>query len=170
MALMRRNWYLVVAMVGCAALGVYGALGNDRAEASKSSLASKGVVVAERDDSSPPERVRMTESEQARSFIEKHEARLAEDPKSPDAPGLLSAMGNLYRQKLGDYERAAQCYERLLYDYPTWEGTRRAYIQLVACYEALKDEDNLRNTYKRMMEVFPPDSQEHIYAKTQLGL
>lgn len=168
--MVRGNGYLFLLMLGLAALGVYGALRNDGAEASKTMPAPRAAEAGGEEVGPVAGEVRATESERARALIEKHEAALQEHPRSPDAPGLLSAMGNLYRQKLRDYAKAAQCYERLLYDYPTWEGTRRAYIQLVACYEALGNEESLRTTYRRMMEAFPPESQEHLYAKTKLGL
>lgn len=114
--------------------------------------------------------VSATPREQAATTVAGHRQRLEADPDSPEAAALLNAMGNLYRQKMGDYEHAAQCYEDLLHQYPDWEGNRNVYLNLVVTYRALEKEDYINWTYRRMMERYPEDSQEYLYAKSELGL
>ena len=117
-----------------------------------------------------PRQPRPTEQDQARDAIAEYQRRLDDDPKHEDAPALLNAMANLSRQKLGDYREAARYYELLLHDYPAWPNIAKVYPQLATCYERLGDLANLRWVYKQMMEKFPPDSQEYLYAKSELGL
>jgi len=112
---------------------------------------------------------RASVQERAQAVISGHKARLDADPKSKEAPALLNAMGNLYRQKLSDYTSAIQSYELLLHDYPEWEGAHRALLKLADCYERVGDRDGARRTYRRMMERFPAETREHQYAKAQLG-
>ena len=108
--------------------------------------------------------VRKTPQEKALEQIAEHEAKVKADPDHEDAPAYLAAMGNLYRQKLVDYEKAEQCYQRLLMDYPDWDGVRVVYMQLATCYERLDQRENALQVYKQMLKVFPEDSQEHAIA------
>ena len=78
-------------------------------------------------------------------------------------------MGNLYRQKLGDYANAVQCYELLLHDYPESEAARTALIELATCYDRLGDHESVRRVYREMTRRFPSDSEEYLWAKLQLG-
>lgn len=77
-------------------------------------------------------------------------------------------MGNLYRQKLGDYENAIHCYERIILDFPESTGRREAFLQLEACYLKQEDRTGLRWVYDKMVEEFPEESQEYKYATQQL--
>jgi hypothetical protein len=61
-------------------------------------------------------------------------------------------------------------YELILIDYPEWEMARKVYPQLATCYQRLNDTAGERGVYRRMMEKLPPDSQEYLYAQSQLGL
>lgn len=92
--------------------------------------------------------------------------------KNPDdttkTPAYLSAMGNLYRDKLLDFETAAQVYEQVLSQYPDWPAIRQVYISLADCYERLHRPREANRVYRLMMEKFPEDSQEYEYAKTVL--
>lgn len=117
-----------------------------------------------------PPQPRPTEQDQARDAIAEYQRKLDDDPKHEDAPALLNAMANLSRQKLGDYKEAARYYELLLHDYPAWPNIAKVYPQLATCYERLGDMPNLHWVHKQMIEKFPPDSQEYLYAKSELGL
>ena len=90
-------------------------------------------------------------------------------PSLPTVPGYLLAMGNLYRQKLLDYEEAARCYSLLIHDYPDWEGVPHAYVQLATCYERLNKIQERDWLLEQMMQKLPEDSQEYLYAKTTLS-
>ncbi len=107
---------------------------------------------------------------EARAVIARHRKRLAADPESPDAPALLNAMGNLYRQKLNDHNQAIQCYEEILLEYPDWVGIRAVFLNLASSYKALGNTEYVQWTYQRMMEHYPENSQEHRFARKQLGL
>jgi tetratricopeptide (TPR) repeat protein len=166
---LRANWHLLLTLAAIA--GVMVAYHLRQAEqapvaraASAPAVKAPGGVATE----SGGIPGRLTEREKAETIIARHRADVEADPDSADAPAKLNAMGNLYRQKLRDYRNAAQCYELLLHDYPDWEGIRATYIQLASCYEKLEDRTNLRRVYEAMMERFPPDSQEHQYARSQL--
>lgn len=113
---------------------------------------------------------RKSDVEQTRDLLSEYEAAIESDPQSEEAPALLNASGNLYKQKFGDYAKAAQQYERLLAAYPDWEGVARVYPELATCYERLGDEQKLRALYREMMERFPPETPEHQWAKDSLGL
>jgi len=139
---------------------------SDRSQAtvSQETVSEEAATVTEE-----PQQPRPTEQDQARQIIAEYQRRLDDDPKHEDAPALLNAMANLSRQKLGDYREAARYYELLLHDYPNWPNIAKVYPQLATCYERLGDMANLRWVYKQMMEKFPPDSQEYLYAKSELG-
>jgi TolA-binding protein len=116
-----------------------------------------------------PVEQRLSEPEKARATIASHQQRLDADPQGEDAPALLHAMGNLYRQRLGDYEQAASCFERLIDSHPETPNVRDAYLQLVVCYERLGDTENHRRILRRMLNDFPAESEEYQYASQQLG-
>ena len=101
--------------------------------------------------------------------ITSYQEKIDNEPQSEEAPALLSAKGNLYRQKLGDYEKAANAYELLLIDYPNWEGIKAVYPALATCYERLQNMDEADQTYERMMNAFPKDSEEYKYAQAKLN-
>lgn len=111
-----------------------------------------------------------TPARQAEANIAEYKKRLESDPNSSDTPAVLSAMGNLYRQKLMDYKEAARCYERIILDYPQWEGAAAIYPLLSTCYEKSGDYQGMLWIHQEMMKRFPADSQEYLYAKQQLGM
>lgn len=109
-------------------------------------------------------------ADEARRTIEQHRARIDAEPNAPERPALLQAMGNLYGQKLMDYENAAWCYEQIILNYPKWEGTPMIYGSLATCYEKTGDQENATRVYMEMMRVLPETTQEYLYAKDKLGL
>ncbi|MFA6245245.1 MAG: tetratricopeptide repeat protein, partial [Candidatus Hydrogenedentales bacterium] len=110
----------------------------------------------------------VTEDSNVQNVLETYRARYEGDPKGKEAPALLAAMGNLYRQKEGNYREAAQCFERLISEHPDSPGIRDAYLQLVTCYERLGDEENRRRILRKMVELYPSESQENAYASSLL--
>jgi tetratricopeptide (TPR) repeat protein len=113
---------------------------------------------------------RVDPQEELLDTIEAQRAAVEADPRSEEAPGLLNAMGNLYLQRLVDYESAAEAYQRLLLEYPDWEGNYSVFPQLEVCYEQLGDGEGLRWLWGLMMERFPPESELHHYGAEQLGV
>lgn len=171
----RDNWYLftafVVILVAIPLFAMRNNAGGEsddvsnlaRAHVNSSGSALGGVNAA----AATPKEIAQA---RARQTIAEHRERFEADPKSAEAPSLLSAMGNLYRQKLGDYQQAASCFEQLLRDYPNDSSARDAYLQLVVCYERLGDQENRSRVLRLMMDRYPSDSSEYGYAAQELGI
>jgi len=118
----------------------------------------------------PVRRERMTPKEKAESDIAQHRAKIEEAPDSEDAPAYWNAMGNLYAQKLGNYNEAIRCYEIVLSDFPDWPNIRGVYVKLADCYERIGETTKAQRVYRNMMRDFAPDRPEHQYAKQKLGM
>lgn len=101
--------------------------------------------------------------------IAEHTAALEGDLEPDAAAARLSALGNLHRQKKQDYTTAARYYEEIIQNYPEWPGIKGVYHQLMTCYTQLDDQASLRLLYRKMVEVFPPESNEYQFAKDALG-
>ena len=165
----RENWYLLLAFVIC--VGVFSfkfASGPDETENITGPIrtAPPGAVTPERLEAL---RTTRTPAEKARETIEQHEAKLAQNPSSEEAPALLCAIGNLRRQRLGEMDEAIECYERVIRDYPESSLVRSAYINLAHAYEERDETHNARSVYQRMMQAFPEDSQEYLYASAKVA-
>ena len=100
--------------------------------------------------------------------VAEYEHKIEESPNAEDTPAYLIAMGNLYRQKLGEHEKAASCYERIIAEFPESSECRQAFLQLEVCYLTEEDRTGLKWLYRKMLGAFPDDSQEHQYAEKQL--
>jgi len=166
----RENWYLAVALVVIAGLVAWKALapqaGDHSAAVGSAALEAGGASAGPAPTRPLP--VRLSEAEQAQQTITEYQKKLDADPKDPNAPEYLNAMGNLSHQKLRDYKEAARYYELLLNDYPDYPKTTRIYPQLVTCYEQLNDTRGLNWVYREMMAKFPPESQEYQFAKEKM--
>lgn len=101
--------------------------------------------------------------------IGEHLEKLDNEIDPDEAAARLSALGNLYQQKKGDFRTAAGYYEILIARYPEWPGIVGAYRELVNCYEALDEQQELRLLYRKMLEAFPEDSDEHRMAQSALA-
>lgn len=164
-------WYLFVLFAAVVVIGVFAYLRQQGPHAETSREVAEGTADSSVQAARPSDTMIMPSSaEQASATIAEHQAKLDADPKSADAPGYLNAMGNLALTRQLDYAAAARYYERLVADYPDFAGIGQAYIQLSTCYEKLGDQRHVQWVYKQMMEKFPEDSQEHLFAKAQLGL
>lgn len=175
MELIRGEWHLLLVLVlVLAAVPVLAFRGGNESQVegitSSNPVATATPEREQRLSAVRPNEVRATDQELARKTIADHQAKLDTNPKSEEAPALLSAMGNLYRQKLLDYGQAAGCFERLISDYPQWPSIRDAYLQLVVCYDRLGDMENRSRVLRRIMSDFPPESEEYLFASRELGI
>lgn len=100
--------------------------------------------------------------------IAEHLDALESDLEPDEAAARLSALGNLYQLKKGDFKAAAGYYEILIERYPDWEGVLGVYRELVTCHEMLGDQLELRALYRKMLEKFPEDSDEYRAAREAL--
>jgi tetratricopeptide (TPR) repeat protein len=168
-----RNWYLLL-LLGIVAVAVAAALlrGHEPQAAAPPFPEAPGVsrnapaTAGARDSGSAR---RLTPAEQALVTIQEHQARVEADPKDDKAPAYLFAAGNLYLERVQDYERAGEMDERVLEQYPHWDGMRKVYMQLAVAYEKLTNHDKAKSVYQEMMRSFPEDSVEHQYAKDRLS-
>jgi pentatricopeptide repeat protein len=161
---LRDNWHLVALIAGLLVVGFFMKFSGAGAPASSEETAAQTVHAAALPDQTPE---RATPQSRAKEIIAKHKARFDANPSDPDAAPLLNAMGNLYRQKLADYPNAIQCYELLLHDYPNWDGIRTTLLSLADCYTRQGDTEGANRVYQEIMKRYPPDTQEHQYAKAQ---
>lgn len=177
---LRDVWYLVLLFAAIVAVVFYKLLAQDgdaqkeQRNVSPAQFVEPRQTVAQTQEISEPaleaQAPRPTEQEQTRDLVVEYQKRLDENPRDPDAPAVLNAMANLSKQKLMDYKAAAQYYELLITGYPDWEGSAKVYPQLATCYERMGDMSSRQDVYKRMMRKFPPESQEYLYAKSELGM
>lgn len=170
LGMLKDTWYLWAILALCV-VGAVVLYGREKAqpgsppydrEARQAALDAFASKVQE----PPPQ---PTPADRAREVIESHRQRIEAAPESEEAPALLSAMGNLARQKLSDYELAAQYYEQALEEYPDWHGINRVYLNLATCYERLGRQMDEIMVYKKMRDAFPEDTVEHQFATAQLG-
>lgn len=170
---LRQNWHLLAGLM--AVLAIAGgmayttrdtAAGPRGTAAPATGLAAVAEHAASRAAVAPP--ARRTPAQIAEETIREHRAALEADPHGEGAPARLSAMGNLYRHKLMNYQEAAQCFEQIIWNFPEWPGKADAFLQLLYCYEKIGDPESQRRVLRQMMESFPPDSQEYLYARTLL--
>jgi len=164
---LRENWYLVALLAVVLAGAVAGYLHSGGAPVT-SDVEAHMVRAKEEASAKVPETAEAAKGDDVRKVLETYRAQYEADPKAKEAPALLAAMGNLYRQKEGNYREAAQCFERLISEHPDAPGIRDAYLQLVTCYERTGDEENRRRILRQMVALYPPESQENAYASSQL--
>lgn len=135
--------------------------GNESQDALRGEFDRAKAQVESREAAIPP--VKSTDT-----IIAEHTAKLDQNPEPDDAAALLSALGNLHKQKKQDYAAAARYFEQVIEKYPDWPGINGVYHQLMACYSNLDDQVSLRLLYRKMMEVFPEESNEYMFAKDAL--
>lgn len=165
---LRDNWYLVALLALALAAAGFGYARS--ASTSPLPPEAQAHLVSAREEvaGTAPIAPAKSSSEDIASVLESYRARYDANPKDKDAPALLAAMGNLYRQKQGNYREAALCFERLIAEHPDAPNIRDAYLQLVICYERAGDAENRQRVLRRIVELYPPESQEHAYASTLL--
>lgn len=172
-AFLKENWYWAVLFFGLLGVGLYGMFRPGAGEKVSTPEEQDARVLAAKlaNAQAMPERQEPVPREvKTQATIDEHLKKVEENPQSPDSPAFLCAAANLQRMKLGDTQGAIALYERCLREYPDWEGINRAYCNLANCYEQLGDTQNERWVYQKMFDKFPEDSQEHLFAKQELGL
>jgi len=174
---LKSNWYLPLLVVGVIAallIGKSAQVSDGGVPPDPAPLAGgdQNALRAEFDRAKAESAARETATDGEKStdtVIAEHTAKLDQNPEPDDAAALLSALGNLHRQKKQDYAAAARYYEQIIEEYPEWPGIKGVYHQLMACYSRMDDQPNLRLLYRKMVEVFPPESNEYQFAKDALG-
>ena len=173
-----RRYGAVIALCALAvAVAVYGVYANRDSRAPDAVVETAvqgqpeepGVIVQPPPPEPPDARRRDAEFERTHALLEEYEQRVSAQPGAEETPALLMAMGNLCRQRLMDYARAAHYYRRLISEFPDDPNIPTAYVQLGVCYEQLDDDRALRLHYNEMMRRFPEDSQEFLFAQQQLS-
>lgn len=177
---LKKNWYFPLLLAGVVTAVVAGRMGTtgsapgepaDTAKDSKPLDPKQQSLRDEFERAKAVERARKSAEEPERTtevIIAEHLEKLEANPEPTEAAGRLAALGNLYLQKKRDYKTAAGYYERLIQEYPDWPGANAIYHQLITCYTQLDDQGSLRLLYRKMVEVFPPESKEYEFARYAL--
>jgi tetratricopeptide (TPR) repeat protein len=175
---LKQNGLLVAVALAFVGVGLYWAV--MRPEAVTATTSSGGVVQSNVDQPLPkhiaqtqvaPSRwAHPSRSGDVQSSVVYYETQLANDPDSEATPANLFRLGNLYYSNLLDWDKASTYYERLLQEYPDYPNNNTVFPNLAACYKRMGNFELERYTYKRMMEYFPPHTQDYAFAKSQLGL
>ncbi len=174
---LKSNWYIPLLLVGVVVALVFGnspkapdptapvdkaVAANGDQSALRQEFERAKAKAKDKEQSALPEKSTDT-------VIAEHTAKLEENPPPDESAALLSALGNLHKQKKQDFATAARYYEQILQDYPDWPGIKGVYHQLITCYSRLDDQGSLRLLYRKMVEVFTPESNEYQFAKDALG-
>ena len=170
---MKDNWYLVAIMAALLAAALWGATRKEVAADGTLVLESGEITAAPggRGPSMTKSRwVSPTRDAQVRADVESYEHELAVNRSSGETPANLFRLANLYYSNLRDYEKASLYYEDLIQSFPDYQGLNTVYPNLVICYQRQANLALERSTYKRMLDYFPADSQEHLYASVHLGI
>ena len=168
-----KNWYLFVVLIAFLLTAIYQLLvpGKGEAEAVQARGSDMARVQHTAPTVAPRDLVadeRAKTREDAMTKIRENEAELANHPEPERAAALAGGIANMYFQRLQDYSAAASQYERVLSDYPDAPLKYQTFVQLVQCYEHLNNQEKRRDTLRRMMESYPQDSQQYIYAHSEL--
>lgn len=170
----RQYWFIVIPAVGLL-IGLTLKTCSLSAErrASQEQTASQGdigLVRASEESLRTPDRPqRRTPKEEAEAQVQQYHVQLRDEPVNENTPAILMAMGNLYRQRLLNYEEAARCYERVIEEFPGAMQISDAYVQLSTCYQRMNALEKANRLHLQMLERFPEDAIEHQFARDQLG-
>lgn len=170
---------LIVISICFILFGILGAI-SVRTEKSETVMQPAATKIPQNLNTSPilnsthqetmPENKIPTDLKNPDQLIEYYQTQLQQNPQAPEVPAYLSAIGNLYKQRKMDCASAIPYYEKIIIDYPDWEGIRSIYPELAMCYDSVNDYRGKIWIHNEIMRRFPPDSQEYIYAKNALGL
>ena len=151
----RSSWYLALICLGLLAGSVVLATsarnnsgGRDAVEAADEAQDEEGLSAA----------------------VQRYEYELRYNRGSSDTPKNLFRLANLYHSRVRNFERAALYYEALLQEFPSYFANENVYPKLAECYMRQGDTALERQTYRRMLDFYPEDSEEHAFARMRLGL
>ncbi len=168
------NWYLVALMGGLLAASLWGATRKEVVAADGTLVLASGEITAAPGGRGPrvtqSRWVSPTRDAKVREDIDNYHKELAVNRSSDETPANLFRLANLYYSNLRDYEKASLYYEDLIQSFPDYQGLNTVYPNLVICYQRQANLALERSTYKRMLDYFPADSQEHLYASVHLGI
>ena len=170
---LKSNWYLVAALgvMLCAgiatALMPKGALTAD-AQAIDSKLAATENGPQARMLSPGRFKPGKTKAQKATDVINRYKKELADNVGDPALKRNLLRIGNLYYSSLRDYDSAIQYYELMLIESPDETGVRDTLPVLAQCYVNTNQRGLEYETYRRMLEHFPANSQHYLFAKEKL--
>lgn len=171
---LKDNWYLVAIIGGLLVAAVWGATREEVVVASGMLHLSAGEITGDTGGLGPRTSgsrwMAFTKNERVQADVESYEKELRTNRESPDTAANLFRLANLYYSNLQDYEKASLYYEDLLQNFPKFIGAGTVFPNLVICYERLGNLALERHTYKRMLDYYPSDSQEHLFASTRLGV
>ena len=169
---MKDNWYLVAIIAVLLTAAVWGAT-RDEAAAEGTLVRSTGETTAAPGGHGPHQAqskwTAPTRNAHLRADIDNYERELAVNRNGSETPANLYRLANLYYSNLRNYERASLYYEDLLQSFPDYKGLNTVYPNLVVCYQRQGNLALERHTYKRMLDYYPADSQEHLFATVGLG-
>jgi tetratricopeptide (TPR) repeat protein len=178
----KRNWYLFAVLLALpvVALVVSGAAEDGDEDAVKSRFATLPADAATMNgaarSTSPglgitpgPFKPATSRANEAQNAINKYIALNEANPASPDVPLNMKRMGHLYYAVLHDYEKAITQYELLMLKFPEFEGLEEIYPSLAVCYERTGNVTMEYETYRRMVEEFPAESEYHQFAQLRLN-
>lgn len=170
----RKYWYIIIPAAGLFVVIAWRISSSDAArdtggspERQKERFGLTAVPEEFFRPAPPPQR--RTPQEEAEDQVRQYREQLDAEPVNENTPVILMAMGNLYRQRLLNYEEAARCYERVIEEFPNAIQISDAYVQLSTCYERMNAPEKANRLHLKMMERFPEDSVEHQFAREQLG-
>ncbi len=167
------NWFLIAIIAGLLIGAVWGATRDEEA-LNQARAHAAGDMTGDVSGLGPKMTgsrwAAPTKSQKIQADIDHYKVELATNRNSPETAANLYRLGNLYYSKSQDYDKASLHYEDLLQNHPDFAGAATVFPNLVACYERLGNLALERYTYKRMLDYFSSDSQEHLFASKRLGV
>lgn len=167
------NWYLILAVVVLLVGGIVAAIMSSReGDPPPTGVIGSvdGVNVVRLSDEQTPGTVPtvgyqdLPPDERDQKYIEDYQEKLQANPDDEEAAGTMMSLAVVYR-RLHQYDDAAIVLEDLLEKFPDSPNARTAIIQLPEIYQESGDISMARQSYQRMMEKFPPESQEYQWAQ-----
>lgn len=176
--ILKDNWYLVVALVVLLGGGAIAAFRSGQEDEPLPTgvvgKAQDGTEVvrlgpdAIDDEPATTGYQHLSPDERDQKYIEEYTEELNANPEADEAAGILMKLAVVYRRQQ-QYDDAVIALEDILEKYPDSPHARTAVIQLPEVYQEAGDRQMARQSYERMMQFFPPESQEYQWAQKRYG-